>query len=355
MMDSQPPPLPPTYPVSDIITTTWPRRAIKACASCRRDKIRCDGAKPCGGCLKKGYTVDQCVDGCEHCRRARVRCEGGKPCFRCQEMHLECAEEQTALIMRTDTSPPTTIRSNRPRPDRAKLACQNCRRDNKKCDDQRPCSRCVARGEDCVHVVRGPKLVKLRCESCRHENRRCEDARPCKQCLDQGKECVSVQRKGRGHGTRVKAACGNCRRDKVRCEGVRPCVTCVRKGYQCFDRVCQTCAQQGIEGNCIHHSTQDPSGSDGDDAHPAQDRSFNNAQPQASSSQNQLQVPVTTISYSSHAFNPTNFHVIPHDSLGAGPSGPYTMSHNPGYFPVIDPQINTEAPRNISSERFQLS
>ncbi|KAH7926046.1 hypothetical protein BV22DRAFT_1009933, partial [Leucogyrophana mollusca] len=231
----------------------------------RRDKIRCDGAKPCGGCLKKGYTVDQCIDGCEHCRRARVRCEGGKPCLRCQEMQLECTEEQMAPIMRSDSSPPVIPRSNRSKTDRAKLACQNCRRDNKKCDDQRPCSRCVARGEDCVHVGRGPKLVKLRCEACRTENRRCEDARPCKQCLDQGKECVSVQRKGRGHGTRVKAVSDFIHpRDKVRCEGVRPCVTCVRKGYQCFDRVCQTCVQQGTEGNCTHRGTQDPGGSDGD-------------------------------------------------------------------------------------------
>ena len=123
------------------------------------------------------------------------------------------------------------------------------------CDDQRPCSRCVVRGEECVHVGRGPKLVKLRCEGCRQENRKCEDARPCKQCIEQGRECVSVQRKGRGHGTRVKAVSSFCplfsnrcdlhrcrrvrhagedfdgfeesclrsrsRRDKVRCDGVR--------------------------------------------------------------------------------------------------------------------------------------
>lgn len=74
-----------------------------------------------------------------------------------------------------------------------------------KCDDQRPCSRCVARSEECVHVGRGPKLVKLRCEGCRQDNRKCEDARPCRHCTEQGRECVSVQRKGRGHGTRVKA------------------------------------------------------------------------------------------------------------------------------------------------------
>ena len=73
------------------------------------------------------------------------------------------------------------------------------------CDDHRPCSRCVARGEDCIHVSRGPKLVKLRCEGCREDNKRCEESRPCKYCVEDEKECIVVPRKGRGHGTRVKS------------------------------------------------------------------------------------------------------------------------------------------------------
>ncbi|KAG2051029.1 hypothetical protein BDR06DRAFT_610249 [Suillus hirtellus] len=219
-MDSQQ--QPPPVPISDIITTAWPRRAVKACASCRRDKIRCDGQKPCGGCVKKGYTIEQCVAGCENCRKARARCEGGKPCLRCREDQVECTEGHHHPVLRAEPPPVLVLRGpHRSKPDRAKLACQNCRRDNKKCDDQRPCTRCIARGEECVHVGKGPKLVKLRCEGCRQENKKCEDARPCRQCVECGKECISVQRKGRGHGTRVKAACVYCRRDKVRCEGVR--------------------------------------------------------------------------------------------------------------------------------------
>ncbi|KII87350.1 hypothetical protein PLICRDRAFT_252724 [Plicaturopsis crispa FD-325 SS-3] len=216
-MDSQPPPfpppLPPFAPASDIGGPPWPRRASKACASCRRDKIRCDGARPCSGCVKKGYTADQCIDGCEHCRRARVRCEDGKPCARCREMQLECMEEPSTPPPRQDVSAARPIsRSARARAnDRAKLACQNCRRDNKKCDDTRPCQRCVARSEECIHVGRGPKLVKLRCEACRKDNKKCEDMRPCKSCIEQGFECINLARKGRGHGTRVKAACTNCR------------------------------------------------------------------------------------------------------------------------------------------------
>ena len=43
-------------------------------------------------------------------------------------------------------------------------------RDNKKCDDARPCTRCKARSEACIHIERGPKNVKARCKRCREED-----------------------------------------------------------------------------------------------------------------------------------------------------------------------------------------
>jgi hypothetical protein len=83
--------------------------------------------------VKKGFPPDQCIDGCEHCRRARVRCEGGKPCLRCREMQMECVEETSISPSRQDPSSMSTTRSARTNAsERARLACQNCRRDNKK-------------------------------------------------------------------------------------------------------------------------------------------------------------------------------------------------------------------------------
>ncbi|KAH7890864.1 hypothetical protein F5I97DRAFT_1839388 [Phlebopus sp. FC_14] len=356
-MDSHPSPPRTSLPISDTTTTTQPRRAVKACASCRRDKIRCDGAKPCGGCVKKGYTFDQCIEGCENCRKARVRCEGGKPCIRCRDMHLDCAEEQNIPAVRSDAIPPILVlRSNRHKNERAKLACQNCRRDNKKCDDQRPCSRCATRGEDCVHVGRGPKLVKLRCESCRRENRKCEDARPCRQCAEQGQECINVQRKGRGHGTRVKAACTNCRRDKVRCEGVRPCVTCVRKGYQCIDRVCAACVRQGVDGECPHRAGPEQDALDGDEIS-CLNPTYVTPHPS----------PVAPPQPSQMAMAPSMFPQMyglpPYHILVAQPLGMANQALNDvppagyprtAYYPVFDPRI--DAPQqNISSERYDPS
>lgn len=174
-------------PISDttILSSGWPRRASKvrplaailisnwytpqACASCRyvfqNDHLKSETAtykkpgaikfdvmvqgllsnryqwtyslidtspsRPCGGCAKKGYSVEQCKYGCEPCRRARVRCEDGKPCQRCRMMQLECRDETTMPILRSST-PPVAPRSVRGSADRAKLACSSCRRDNKK-------------------------------------------------------------------------------------------------------------------------------------------------------------------------------------------------------------------------------
>ncbi|KAJ6619870.1 hypothetical protein B0H10DRAFT_1912446 [Mycena sp. CBHHK59/15] len=220
--------------ISPKVTDTdsaWPRRTSKACANRRRDKVRCDGARPCSGCAKKQL---QCLDGCNPCRRARARCEKtGARCTRCEEKNIECDEEPPVPSFVRRASPPGAAPYLG---DRVKLACQSCRNDNKKCDNQRPCARCVARSETCVHVLRGPKQTKLRCEGCRKQNVRCEDARPCQNCVDAGTECVNLTRQGRVCGTRTKAACTNCRRNKIRCDGGRPCGSCSRKGSDCVEQ-----------------------------------------------------------------------------------------------------------------------
>ena len=91
-------------------------------------------SRPCTGCSKKGYAADQCIDGCDSCRRARVRCEGGKPCQRCRDMHTDCLEEVVSTVS-TSRQEFSAVSIKTPRAngtDRAKLACTNCRRDNKK-------------------------------------------------------------------------------------------------------------------------------------------------------------------------------------------------------------------------------
>jgi len=95
------------------------------------------------------------------------------------------------------------------------------------CEDQRPCGRCIARGEECIHVNRGPKLVKLRCEWCRKENKKCEDNRPCRFCVEEGQECINAVRRGRGHGTRVMAVSSHfCRFSTITERALQACTNC---------------------------------------------------------------------------------------------------------------------------------
>jgi len=129
-----------------LFPTPCPSDAIKSAATVQSRHFACSYmsfvievpvpplliSRPCGACVKKGYTIDQCIDGCESCRKARVRCEGGKPCQRCRELDQECVEEQVTTTMRSDVVPPVFVLRNRQKNERAKLACQNCRRDNKK-------------------------------------------------------------------------------------------------------------------------------------------------------------------------------------------------------------------------------
>jgi hypothetical protein len=278
-------------------------------------------------------------------------------------MHLDCIDESNAPLSRQN---PSTIAPRSVRPhgsDRAKLACQNCRRDNKKCEDQRPCSRCVARSENCVHVGRGPKLVKLRCEGCRLDNKKCEDVRPCKHCTDLGKQCVNVMRKGKGHGTRVKAACTCCRRDKIRCDGVRPCSACTRKGYQCIDRACRSCSQKGKDSECTHHAVaHDNGGSDqggenseafvsqsgSDLASPNKDQERYNLNAHASSSSHHIQhhQPLHHLHQLPPSYNLPHFYYHSqamgrHDQLAPIMTNQiYTPDDRAGYFTSIDPHID---------------
>ncbi|KAJ7759192.1 hypothetical protein B0H16DRAFT_1534731 [Mycena metata] len=229
---------------------SWPRRTSKACSNCRREKLRCSGERPCSGCARKSL---QCLDGCDPCRRARARCErsgdGNGGCNRCEERDLECTAEQQQPIAHPSPAP---VSEGPTSPERVRTACQNCRNDNKKCDNQRPCSRCVSRSEPCIPLPRGPKQVKTRCEGCRKRNIRCdsEDVRPCQNCVTAGTECVTLARQGRGLGTRVKAACVSCRRNKTRCDGGRPCASCFSrgKGPECREQACKRCGQD----ECSH-------------------------------------------------------------------------------------------------------
>ncbi|KAJ6498319.1 hypothetical protein DFH09DRAFT_335151 [Mycena vulgaris] len=312
-------------------SSSWPRRTAKACSNCRRDKVRCDGTRPCSGCTKKNK---QCVDGCDPCRRARARCEKtGNSCTRCEAEKIECVEEErpepspVSFFVPQRQSPPP---SPNPR-ERAKSACQNCKNDNKKCDDQRPCSRCVARSEACVPIARAPSTrVKLRCEACRkNPSSRCDDARPCQNCVAAGLECVNLVRQGRGCGTRVKGACISCRRNKIRCDGARPCSSCIRRGSECLEQACKRCAQSGLKA-CTHRSQRDHRDSAGETSTRNETQSTSNVAPAPAPFPSQPSAMHNPAYYSWPVSGPSMFAPM-------HPPG----HHGPAYLPVSPPHATS--------------
>jgi hypothetical protein len=93
-------------------------RPRTACDYCRRLKAKCDGGKPCSLCAKRGRS-DACIGleyltvigrneivkstlhkrkrqfACTYCKKQRIKCNGKRPCDRCIRRDKEdlCSEE----------------------------------------------------------------------------------------------------------------------------------------------------------------------------------------------------------------------------------------------------------------------
>ncbi|KAF8505052.1 hypothetical protein JB92DRAFT_764830 [Gautieria morchelliformis] len=245
------------------------KRVPKACTQCRRDKSRCDRARPCNGCVRKGR-VYACFDGCVACRRGKLSCDGSRPCISCVQHGRECIEDDPSAIaashqrQKSPVSASATPRRIKPRPRisipsshaRSKLRCVACKRDNTRCTGGMTCRHCTELGEKCIYISRPPKLVKQRCALCRTKNKKCDHVRPCVHCVRADVPCIDLPRKGVGRGTRVKRACVGCRADKIQCEEARPCGGCKKKNVECMERDCNACLAKG-DGKCASCTRQD--------------------------------------------------------------------------------------------------
>ncbi|KAF8581540.1 hypothetical protein K439DRAFT_218792 [Ramaria rubella] len=244
------------------------KRVPKACTQCRRDKSRCDRARPCSGCVRKGR-VDLCLDGCLACRRGRLNCDDGRPCASCVHDGHNCIEDDPAIPsasrkkQKASPSPSTVLTTTFPRKiqpqphvnsptfeSSIKAPCLACRRDAQKCTGGDVCNRCEEQGERCLYVLHPPKSTKQRCALCRKKNKKCEQVRPCIHCIRADVPCVDLPRKGIGRGLRVKRACVGCRIDKIQCEEIRPCAGCKKKKIPCVERICTTCSGKGSCSSC---------------------------------------------------------------------------------------------------------
>ncbi|KAI8369910.1 hypothetical protein EDC96DRAFT_440524 [Choanephora cucurbitarum] len=84
------------------------------------------------------------------------------------------------------------------------ISCEQCRRQNRICNSQRPCSQCFEANQHCVYSVISDQsrsvfstLTARRvssgsaCETCRRRKTKCDDGYPCNFCATNNLKCVN--------------------------------------------------------------------------------------------------------------------------------------------------------------------
>eukprot|EP00960_Hanusia_phi_P065712 766193-Hanusia_phi.AAC.1 len=184
--------------------------------------------------------------------------------------------------------PPLSKLLSPPRRSRALVACLRCKLNKVRCDENRPCTRCLRQGcsQTCLAYSMRPTVAMIpailsqdpsrdrpqgwsgsgkkrwSCEGCRQKKVRCSTDRPCSKCggslaqacrdclesmapcwgalpvpLATRKEDWEAWRESRAlfqkRRRQVGRACERCRQSKVGCDESRPCVRCMRAGQAC--------------------------------------------------------------------------------------------------------------------------
>ena len=89
-------------------TSTGARRVAVACKPCVASKIRCDKARPCSNCRRRGLETKCCdrestgscnmpknfriragFQACGPCVKAKIRCDTSRPCHMCRQYSRE--------------------------------------------------------------------------------------------------------------------------------------------------------------------------------------------------------------------------------------------------------------------------
>lgn len=116
----------------------------EACSSCRQSKVKCDTVKPCSRCVKHGRQ-DACVDW----RAAEATSDARSSSPEESEQTPKESKETGAMggtgAVKFARNMATSILSQKKRAVRKCIAnaCTACRQSKVKCDETKPCSRCI--------------------------------------------------------------------------------------------------------------------------------------------------------------------------------------------------------------------
>jgi len=263
-----------------------------ACIPCRHVKLKCDEQKPCRRCVRHwGYIVANsvCVSWREELRPFDADAPDGVAAGEQADVEGEPGQKQLQMGGRAEE---TASQSEAPaKRHQVSRACEPCRRKKLKCEDTRPCSRCVRKGTACtgptlsyevmvedrqrssemlprggdgftieeskflpfneLQLNRRRAQVAQACGPCKRSKVKCDDVRPCSRCVKEGPAMMracsegfgitdSLQAQalaGRPVSRRVPSSCERCRRSKLKCDMERPCRNCVSHGdsMKCID------------------------------------------------------------------------------------------------------------------------
>jgi hypothetical protein len=103
---------------------------------------------PCTRAARRPRTVPSTSKACSACRQAKAKCDEARPCTRCIRISskldgLAPATAETALTTCVLEALVHAAPKDRPCRTVVSQACAACRRSKVKCDEGRPCSRCI--------------------------------------------------------------------------------------------------------------------------------------------------------------------------------------------------------------------
>ncbi|GES92838.1 Zn(2)-C6 fungal-specific transcription factor [Rhizophagus clarus] len=142
--------------------------------------------------------------------------------------------KQKRILVQTKSSPSKLISKRNTKREQVKCACVNCKKSCKKCDDERPCQRCIRLNiaETCKDSIRKERKLVPSEES--NLNNTLENQQQ-QQVLSKEKNLqVQLQRsltwptaEKTTKREQVKCACVNCQKSRKKCDDKRPCQRCI--------------------------------------------------------------------------------------------------------------------------------
>lgn len=201
---------------------------------------------------------------CDFCFINFRICDGNRPCLTCRKQGLECHDQTAyakALIPKENRDLPDMAGKAFPMDDLIK--CEFCYKRNSVCkadplSQEGKCTNCEKLRRNCNFDYEESEVIKdvdkyrteATCQPCINNHRRCNEEDPCDKCIARGIECY---RPAKRTGVPFEEKCGTCVGRRRKCNGEMPCDTCIADNKNCKPQgwqempKCNSCAGKGLD------------------------------------------------------------------------------------------------------------